>query len=119
MIPYLKSKSDITIITNGVKTATSLGNTLHTRVYCTGGKLRENSLSLVGQGAKDYIKNFSAQKLFFSCRGITPDNGAMDNSEEEAELRKVMMGCEELYYMRRHKLNKNLYRIWIGLAASL
>ncbi|NLN82226.1 MAG: DeoR/GlpR transcriptional regulator [Clostridiales bacterium] len=114
MIPYLKSKSDITIITNGVKTATSLGNTLHTRVYCTGGKLRENSLSLVGQGAKDYIKNFSAQKLFFSCRGITPDNGAMDNSEEEAELRKVMMGCAEgiILLCDSSKLNKKaFYRI--------
>ena len=95
MIPYLKTKTDITIITNGVKTATSLGNTLHTRVYCSGGKLRENSLSLVGQGARDYIKNFQAQKLFFSCRGITVQNGAMDNSEEEAELRNIMMDCAE------------------------
>lgn len=99
MIPYLKSKVDITIITNGVKTATSLGNTLHTRVYCTGGKLRENSLSLVGQGAQDYIRNFSAQKLFFSCRGITVQNGAMDNSEEEAILRKIMMECADRIYL--------------------
>ena len=99
MIPYLKQKDDVTIITNGVKTAATLGRELHTQVYCTGGKLRENSMSLVGQGAREYIRNFTAQRLFFSCRGITAENGAMDNSDEEAELRRVMMDRAETVYL--------------------
>ncbi|MHB1153432.1 MAG: DeoR/GlpR family DNA-binding transcription regulator [Eubacteriales bacterium] len=111
MIPYLKQRNDLTIITNGLKTATGLGETLHTKVYCTGGKLRENSLSLVGQGANNYIKNFSIQKLFFSCRGISPKNGAMDNSEEEAELRKIMMERSEKVFLLcdGSKFNKNAF----------
>ena len=114
MIPYLRGKKDLTIITNGVKTATSLGAALHTKVYCTGGSLRENSLSLVGQGAREYMGNFSAQKLFFSCRGIDLENGPMDTSEEEAELRKVMMArSDEIYLLcdssKFHK--KAFYRI--------
>lgn len=111
MIPYLKQRNELTIITNGLKTATGLGETLHTKVYCTGGKLRENSLSLVGQGANNYIKNFSIQKLFFSCRGISAENGAMDNSEEEAELRKIMMERSEKVFLLCDvsKFNKNAF----------
>lgn len=114
MIPYLQQKNDLTIITNGLKTAASLGDTLHTRVYCTGGSLRENSLSLVGTGAQAYMRNFSAQKLFFSCRGIDPVNGAMDHSEQEAELRKVMMDCADEVYLLCDSSkfdNKAFYRI--------
>ena len=45
------------------------------------------------------MRNFSAQKLFFSCRGIDPVNGAMDHSEQESELRKVMMDCTDEVYL--------------------
>jgi DeoR/GlpR family transcriptional regulator of sugar metabolism len=111
MIPYLKQKNDLTVITNGVKTATGLGETLHTKVYCSGGKLRENSLSLVGQGAENYIKNFSIQKLFFSCRALSAKNGAMDSSEEEAELRKIMMERSEKVFLLcdSSKFGKNAF----------
>jgi len=111
MIPYLLPKNDLTIITNGLKTAETLGTTLHTKVHCTGGKLRENSLSLVGPGARDFIKNISAQKFFFSCRGVSAQNGSMDSSEEEAELRRIMMEHSEQTYLLydSSKFQKNAF----------
>ncbi len=100
MIPHLRSKKELTVITNGLSTAADLGNTLHNAVYCTGGKLRENSSSLVGQNASEYLRAFSVQKLFFSCRAIAADNGAMDGSEEEALLRRTMMeNAEEVFLL--------------------
>jgi len=90
MVKYLRGKKNITVLTNGAKTALSLAN-LHISVFSTGGKLRENSLSYIGDIAKATVKNFCANKMFFSCRAISSTYGLMDSSIEEAELRRYMM----------------------------
>jgi len=90
MVKYLRGKKNITVLTNGAKTVLSLAN-LHINVFSTGGKLRENSLSYIGDIAKATIKNFCANKMFFSCRAISSTYGLLDSSIEEAELRRYMM----------------------------
>ena len=91
MIPHLHSKVPLTVLTNGLKTSITLGEQLHTKVYCCGGRLRENSLSLVGSQAEQFFEHFGVGKMFFSCRALSYDFGPMDSSEEEAELRKKMI----------------------------
>ncbi len=91
MVPYLKGKDKITVITNGAKTAVKLGELLHIKVYCTGGRLRENSLSYIGQLARRCIEGFFTDSVFFSCRALSMDKGLTDASEDEAELRRLMM----------------------------
>jgi len=76
--------------TNLAKTALSLGEK-NIPVYSTGGKLREFSYSFIGDTAKNLIRNFHGNILFFSCRCISQDLSLYDSSEDEAELRKVMM----------------------------
>jgi len=90
MVKFLRGKKNITVLTNGAKTALSLAS-LHINVFSTGGKMRENSLSYIGDIAKISIKNFCANKLFFSCRAISSTYGLLDSSIEEAELRRYMM----------------------------
>lgn len=90
MVPALRGKERLTVITNGAKAVIELGESLHARVYCTGGVLRENSLSFIGQQARTLIENYSADFLFFSCRGLSIERGLTDSSEDEAELRRVM-----------------------------
>jgi len=103
MVPYLKGKNRLTIITNGAKIAVELGEQLHTKVYCTGGMLRENSLSYIGELARKCIDNFFADKLFFSCRAISAEKGLSDSNEEEAELRKLMIrNCKKTVLMCDH-----------------
>jgi DeoR/GlpR family transcriptional regulator of sugar metabolism len=97
MVPHLKGKSKLTVITNGAKTAVDLGELLHIKVYCTGGMLRENSLSYIGELARRCIDGFFADTLFFSCRSISMENGLSDISEEEAELRRFMIkSCKKV-----------------------
>ena len=48
MVSSLRGKEGMTVITNGAKAAIELSESLHARVYCTGGILRENSLSFIG-----------------------------------------------------------------------
>ena len=49
IINHLIGKKNLKIITNGAKTATLLSTLTDCTIYCTGGKLRENSLSFIGQ----------------------------------------------------------------------
>jgi DeoR/GlpR family transcriptional regulator of sugar metabolism len=91
MAPYLHTLENLTVITNGAKTAIELGEFLHTQVYATGGKLRENSLSYIGEHARNAIQNFYVDLLFFSCRGLSLEYGLYDSNPEEAELRKIMI----------------------------
>lgn len=91
MVKYLTQK-DLKIITNGAKTALMLARLPGVSVYCTGGRMRENSLSYVGAAAETFIRNFYADKLFFSCRSLSP-RGLSDPNEEEALLRRGMLAC--------------------------
>lgn len=91
IVPCLKNKENLTVITNSAKASLELGEQHHARVYCTGGMLRENSQSFIGQQARSFIESYSADILFFSCRGLSMEKGLTDSNEEEVELRKIMI----------------------------
>jgi DeoR/GlpR family transcriptional regulator of sugar metabolism len=91
MVPYLKDLKGLTVITNGAKTAVECAESLDAKIYCTGGLLRENSLSFIGETAKRSVDSYNTDILFFSCRALSVDKGLTDISEEEAELRSIMM----------------------------
>lgn len=97
MAPYLKGRQQLTVITNGAKAAVELGEQLHIRLYCTGGRLRENSLSYIGEVARSTVELFYADRLFFSCRSLSMERGLSDIDEEETELRRVMAAnCKQV-----------------------
>lgn len=89
MIKYFNSFQNLTIVTNGVKTAQELSTSNH-RVYCTGGLMLHNSSAYVGDYASDFVRNFNADLFFFSSRGVSLDGQITDASQEETHIRKVM-----------------------------
>ncbi|MGL1893846.1 MAG: DeoR/GlpR family DNA-binding transcription regulator [Spirochaetaceae bacterium] len=91
MVPFLKKLDNLTVLTNGAKTALDLAILQNIKVYSTGGLLREKSLSFIGQSAKTFLNDFNAHQLFFSCRSISMVNGISDFDEQEADLRKKMI----------------------------
>ena len=91
MTPHLKARKDLTVITNGARTAIELGQHLDLRVLCSGGWLRENSLSYVGGVAMRTLSDYRVRTLFFACRAVSMENGLSDPNEEEASLRRAMI----------------------------
>lgn len=79
------------VITNGLKTANILSEIEGVEVYGTGGRLRENAKSFVGPQAIEFVSRFTADLAFFSCRGVHPETGATDSSEDEASLKRMYM----------------------------
>jgi len=91
IIPCLSAKKGLKIVTNGVKTTILLSKLTDCTVYCTGGVLRENSLSFIGNSAHGFIESFYADVFIFSCRGLDLETGLTDSNEGEAALRKLMI----------------------------
>jgi DeoR/GlpR family transcriptional regulator of sugar metabolism len=96
LLPYLAARKPKTVITNSPKTAIQLAQCGVTHIYSTGGYLRRSSLSYVGEAARNMIASYYVDILFFSCRGASIDLGLTDPSEEEAELKRVMVAHSKL-----------------------
>lgn len=91
ILPHIMDKKDLTVITNGLKTATQLSHFRCVKTICTGGHLRENSLSFIGDHAKNVLSFYNADKLFFSTRAVSTQHGVTDISEDEVSLRRIML----------------------------
>ena len=111
MIPHLAGKNILSVITNGVRTSMLLGDVLRKNIYCTGGILRENSLSFAGHDAETFLEKYYVDKAFFSCRGLSMERGMTDSFSDEAELRKIMIAhSRESYLLCDYtKFNKNYF----------
>lgn len=79
------------VITNGLKTAYLLSERKNVSVMCTGGTVRDNSQSLVGQSAVGFIGRLNADLAFISCRGFSIANGASEASEEEFYIKRQFL----------------------------
>ena len=90
LIPHLEKYRNLTVITNGVKTAEGLSRLPH-RIFSTGGLLLHNSYAYVGPYAEEFIRSFNADVFFFSGRGILESGQITDASAEETHIRKVML----------------------------
>jgi DeoR/GlpR family transcriptional regulator of sugar metabolism len=103
MTNYFKDKSNLTVITNGIRAITDLAEAENVTVYGLPGKLRKHALSMIGSHAESGISEYWASKLFFSCTGLWMSHGVMDYSDEEAEIRKKMMdACQKIILLCDH-----------------
>jgi len=95
LIPYVRAHR-MTVLTNSPKAAIELARYPDVKVYSTGGRLRENSLSYVGRIAKSAVSLFNLDVMFFSCVGISIAGGLTDTNEDEADLKNTMMAHSRL-----------------------
>lgn len=99
IIDFLSNKQDLTIITNGIKTASMIGQKLTSNLLCTGGVSYDKTLSLVGHNAEAFMKEHNAKKLFFSCKAISLNSYISNLTVDEAVLRRIMIEQSEKVYL--------------------
>ena len=85
----------LTVITNALNVVNQLADHEHVAVIVPGGFLRKNSLSLVGAGAEDSLKNYFCDKLFLAVDGISADFGLSTPNVEEAHLNRIMIAISK------------------------
>jgi DeoR family fructose operon transcriptional repressor len=98
LIPFLASKRNITVITNGVKALIKLAE-YGISAISTGGDLLNNCLALVGEEAHRTIERYNADVALFSCRGISDDGHLTDISPEENNARRKMIQHAKKSYL--------------------
>ena len=83
----LSGFNQLRVITNGLKTASLLADVDGVELHCTGGRLRENAKSFIGQSVNRFVNQFNADYAFISCKGADPVAGVTEASEEEADVK--------------------------------
>jgi len=95
----LRSKDNVTIITNSARMCMELAQKGNITLISTGGILRNNSYSYVGPVAINSIKNYYADKFFASCKGVSLEYNITDSNSLECELKKMMLERSEKSYL--------------------
>ena len=93
---HLKDIPDITVITNNPHLNIVLSQ-MNVNNYCTGGKMRNSSVALVGSEAERFVRGIHADSFFFSARGFC-DGRISDSSKDERDIKIAMLKNSEKHY---------------------
>lgn len=91
IIPFLKSRKNLTVISNCLTVASLVAQQLECVLFCIGGKYNVPCASFVGYSAERELRNWFADIVFFSVNSIDEHNGLTDQGNEMARIKKVMM----------------------------
>lgn len=92
MIPHLRTKTGLTVVTNGLQTLNSLKAQLpQAQLICTGGMLRGVSETFVGPVAEAFFHGFFATRYFVSSVGATLAEGLTDPQMLDTQVKKAMI----------------------------
>jgi DeoR/GlpR family transcriptional regulator of sugar metabolism len=94
---HLKGHRHLTIITNSLAVAQEMLDAPHVNVVVSGGRLRQETTSLVKTDGLKIGCKFNIQKGFFGAHGISVPDGLTDVNAEEAEMKRWLISmCREV-----------------------
>lgn len=105
----IKEKKGVTVITNSRNIVMELASCGNIRLISTGGILSRKNMSYTGRFTERMIRqNLAANKVFFSCKGVTLQRGLVESSEDEAEIKRAMMECSDsaIFLCDHNKIGK-------------
>ena len=91
MAQLLKSRRELTVVTNGLRSGMTLVGLPGVSVLIPGGMLREESFSLVGTWGTAMLKQIHISRAFLGARGFTLNEGLTDVNSEEVELKRAIV----------------------------
>ena len=95
VIKRIKSKKNLTIITNSVKILLELADKQDWTVLSTGGVLKKGALSLTGSSAEKMINSYHVDTAICSCKGIDISLGITDSNENDSLIKQAMLHSAE------------------------
>ncbi len=93
-----RMKQAVTVITNSLRVISELADCENVKLIGIGG-LVGNNQSFVGRFAENCIeKNYFANKMFFSGKGIVRNSGVLESNEQECAIKQQMMKNSTKHY---------------------
>lgn len=107
----LRSKKNISIVTNSVQNATEAALYPTFNVILLGGELDSKYQFTYGRDAIHQLENYHATKCILSVDGISAESGLTLYYSNEAELARKMMDCSDtaIVVADSSKLGKNVF----------
>jgi DeoR/GlpR family transcriptional regulator of sugar metabolism len=103
MLPFLASKSNLTVITNSVSCAYHLTKYPDIAVVMLGGWLRHAEFSVHGPLTESGLKELQPQKVFFGIFGICPETGLTGSDLQEVQTDRFLISAiAELIILADH-----------------
>ena len=87
------SFSNLTVITNSVELVVELSGVEGWTIILTGGRLKPESLALVGDQTQQSLRRYHVDKAVMSCKGIDLESGVTDSSEFHSQTKQSMLCC--------------------------
>lgn len=91
VVRSLRTVGGVTVVTNTVNVAMELSNRKDIHVFVTGGHLRGDWFSLVGQAAVNTMSGIFVDVLFIGVNGIDAPNGLTCFNGDEVEINRCMV----------------------------
>lgn len=93
----LRSKRELVVVTNGLLIADALADAPGVTVLLTGGVLRLQAMSLVGDVGLEVLRKTRISKGFVGARGLSLERGLMDLNPDEVRLKhELAKACERV-----------------------
>jgi DeoR/GlpR family transcriptional regulator of sugar metabolism len=93
----LRTKNELVVVTNGLLIAAALSDAPGISVLVTGGMLRLQAMSLVGDLGAEALRTTRISKGFLGARGLSLEAGLMDLNPDEVRIKREMAGvCERV-----------------------
>ena len=89
----LKEKKNLTVITNSVELVVELNGVEGWTIILTGGRLKPESLALVGDQTQQSLRRYHVDKAVMSCKGLDLEAGVTDSSEFHSQTKQSMLHC--------------------------
>ena len=101
MLPYLKLLDRLIIVTNSLVLAQACLDSPQIQVFMPGGRLRRDSISLVGK--PDELPAINLNAGFFGAHGIAASTGLTESGMDEVNMKRGMMRrCLATYFVVDH-----------------
>lgn len=91
LIPYIKDRQNITIITNSLNVIVESSPYSNLNVISTGGILQRKTNSFAGIATVNFLKSLNIDKAFMATTGLSIEKGVTNTSYLEAEIKKSIV----------------------------
>jgi DeoR/GlpR family transcriptional regulator of sugar metabolism len=113
----LTGREGLTVITNSLNIALTLGAIPSFEVHMPGGQFKAPTLSLSGEKSAEYLENIFAGKLFLATAGVSIEAGLTYPSFADLPIKQAMIkAASEVYLVADStKVNRNSFTRLGGL----
>lgn len=95
----LTGYTNLTVITNALNIALTIGKDPGINLNVTGGEFKSPTLSLTGPKAAEYFKGLHVDKVFLATAGINIDTGLTYPSMSDLVVKKAMIEAADKVYL--------------------